>query len=69
VTVTSRWIAKRVYLEWDPRFNHYSMLKTIEDIFGLDYLGYAGAPGLVPFFGCGASDVATQSLGKSGCGN
>jgi hypothetical protein len=31
-------------------FNHYSMLKTIEDIFGLDHLGFAGAPGLHGFF-------------------
>jgi phosphatidylinositol-3-phosphatase len=48
-------------------FNHYSMLKTIEDIFGLDYLGYAGAPGLVSFFGCAGSDVATHALGQNGC--
>ncbi|MBV8081790.1 MAG: phosphoesterase, partial [Candidatus Eremiobacteraeota bacterium] len=26
--------------------NHYSTLRTIEAIFGLPYLGYAGAPGL-----------------------
>ncbi|HLJ86060.1 MAG TPA: alkaline phosphatase family protein [Candidatus Angelobacter sp.] len=38
-------------------FNHYSMLKTWEDIFGLDHLGYAGQPGLVSFFGCVNSDV------------
>jgi phospholipase C len=50
-------------------FNHYSMLKTIEDIFGLDYLGYAAAPGLVPFFGCAPSDVATDSLGEPSCGH
>jgi phosphatidylinositol-3-phosphatase len=31
-------------------FNHYSMLKTIEDIFALDHLGFAGAPGLHGFF-------------------
>jgi hypothetical protein len=41
-------------------FNHYSMLKTIEDIFGLDRLGYAGQPGLQGFFGCANSDVATR---------
>ncbi|HET7889219.1 MAG TPA: alkaline phosphatase family protein [Bradyrhizobium sp.] len=38
-------------------FNHYSMLKTVEDIFGLDYLGYAGQPGLQGFFGCTNSDI------------
>jgi len=48
-------------------FNHYSMLKTIEDIFDLDYLGYAGAPGLVGFFGCASSDVATHSLQRPNC--
>ena len=41
-------------------FNHYSMLKTIEDLFGLDYLGYAGQPGLIGFFGCVSSDVAVK---------
>ena len=39
-------------------FNHYSMLKTVEDIFGLDHLGYAGQPGLQGFFGCVNSDIA-----------
>jgi hypothetical protein len=38
-------------------FNHYSLLKTIEDIFGLDHLGYAGQPGLQGFFGCTNSDI------------
>lgn len=38
-------------------FNHYSMLKTVEDIFGLDHLGYAGQPGLQAFFGCVNSDI------------
>src|SRR5262249_23313872 len=42
-------------------FNHYSLLKTIEDIFGLDYLGYAGASDLIPFFGCAASDLGSPS--------
>jgi hypothetical protein len=26
-------------------YNHYSLLPTIEDIFGLGYLGFAGQPG------------------------
>ncbi len=42
-------------------FNHYSLLKTVEDIFGLEHLGYAGQPGLLGFFGCVASDVAINS--------
>lgn len=44
-------------------FNHYSLLKTIEDIFDLDeHLGYAAQPGLMGFFGCVNSDVATKDL-------
>jgi hypothetical protein len=31
------------------QFNHYSMLRTIEDLFGLKHLGYAGATGVKPF--------------------
>jgi hypothetical protein len=42
-------------------FNHYSMLKTIEDIFGLDHLGFAGAPGLLGFFGCVSSDIPIRT--------
>jgi len=43
-------------------FNHYSLLKSLEDIFDTDsYLGYAGAPGLVGFLGCVTSDVATTA--------
>lgn len=30
-------------------YNHYSMLRSIEDIFGVGHLGYAGQPGLRPF--------------------
>ncbi|MEA2494081.1 MAG: hypothetical protein QOJ29_1992 [Thermoleophilaceae bacterium] len=29
-------------------YNHYSFLRTTEDMFALDHLGYAGADGLVP---------------------
>jgi len=39
-------------------FNHYSLLRTLEDIFGTGaYLGYAGQPGLNGFFGCDACDI------------
>lgn len=41
-------------------FNHYSMLKTIEDIFGLGHLGYAGQAGLQGFFGCTGSDISAR---------
>ena len=30
-------------------YNHYSLLRTEEDLFGLDHLGYAAADGLQPF--------------------
>ena len=45
-------------------YNHYSMLKTVEDIFGLGYLGYAGAPGLAGFFGCTNTSVANTTSGQ-----
>jgi hypothetical protein len=42
-------------------FNHFSLLKSLEDIFDTDeYLGYAGQPGLVGFFGCVRSDISTK---------
>ena len=33
----------------DLPYNHYSMLRSIEDLFGLSHLGYAGQRGLRPF--------------------
>jgi len=30
-------------------YNHYSYLRSMEDLFGLPHLGYAGVPGLRPF--------------------
>jgi hypothetical protein len=41
----------------DVPYNHYSLLKSIEEIFGLPLLGYAGQPGLVGF----GSDVYTRA--------
>jgi phosphatidylinositol-3-phosphatase len=39
-------------------FNHYSLLKTLEDLFGTNgHLGYAGQAGLAGFFEPAASDV------------
>jgi hypothetical protein len=40
-------------------YNHFSMLRSIEDIFGLPHLGEAAAPGLVPF----GPDVFTKPRG------
>jgi len=52
-------------------FNHYSLLKSLEDIFDTDeYLGYAAQPGLVGFFGCVTSDIATNNRDQfPHCGN
>jgi hypothetical protein len=33
----------------DVPYNHYSMLRSVEDLFGLKHLGYASQNGLVPF--------------------
>ena len=33
----------------DIPYNHYSLLKTVEDLFGLGHLGYAGQKGLAAF--------------------
>ena len=30
-------------------YNHYSLLRSVEDLFGLEHLGYAGQKGLQPF--------------------
>lgn len=40
----------------DVPYNHYSLLRTVEDIFGLPHLGYAGLTRLRPF----GSDVFTR---------
>jgi hypothetical protein len=39
-------------------YNHYAMLRSVEDIFGLQYLGYAGQAGLQGF----GPDVYNQTL-------
>jgi hypothetical protein len=40
-------------------YNHYTMLRSVEDLFGLSHLGYAGLSGELSF----GSDVFTQSCG------
>jgi hypothetical protein len=40
----------------DVPYNHYSMLRSVEDIFELPHLGYAGMHGLRPF----GKDVYTR---------
>jgi phosphatidylinositol-3-phosphatase len=38
-------------------YNHYSLLRSVEDLFGLAHLGYAGQDGLTPF----GADVFTRT--------
>ncbi len=38
-------------------YNHYALLRTMEDLFGLDHLGYAAQSGLAPF----GQDVFTKA--------
>jgi phosphatidylinositol-3-phosphatase len=45
-------------------YNHYSMLRSIEDNFGLPHLGYAGQKGLKPF----GSDVFNRPSCGAGTG-
>ncbi|HEV7886832.1 MAG TPA: alkaline phosphatase family protein, partial [Acidimicrobiales bacterium] len=54
-------------------YNHYSMLRSVEDLFGLDHLGYAGTAGLMPFGadvynGPGPSAVAGSTGSGAGSG-
>ena len=41
-------------------YNHYSQLRSFEDVFGLPHLGYAAQEGLRPF----ADDIFTNPAGK-----
>src|SRR3954470_21072934 len=41
----------------DTPYNHYGLLRSVEDIFGLDHLGYAGRADLKPF----GDDVYNQT--------
>lgn len=43
-------------------YNHYALLRTIEDVFALDHLGFAAASGLQPF----GSDVLNAGPGADG---
>jgi hypothetical protein len=50
----------------DTPYNHYALLRSMEDLFGLEHLGFAAAPGLKPFgddvFGrAAASGMTTTS--------
>ncbi len=39
-------------------FNHFSLLASIENLFGMHHLGYGGIPGL-PVFGLGVYNAYT----------
>ena len=41
-------------------YNHYSLLRSLEDLFGLSHLGYAAQAGLQPF----GSDVFNDASGR-----
>jgi phosphatidylinositol-3-phosphatase len=45
----------------DVPYNHYSLLRTVGDIFGLAHLGYAGQGGLAPF----GADVFTAAQARA----
>ena len=45
----------------DAPYNHYSMLKSVEDLFSLPHLGYAGQAGLAGF----GTDVFTDPSGSA----
>ena len=46
-------------------YNHYSLLKSIEDIFGVDHLGYARPRSVTSFgddvFGSGPTPASSKS--------
>ena len=46
----------------DTPYNHYSLLRSTEDLFGLSHLAYAAPDGLKPF----EEDVYNQPTGKPG---
>jgi hypothetical protein len=48
--------------ESKQEYNHYSQLRSVEDLFGLEHLGYAAQDGLRPF----GDDVYTSPSGNPG---
>ncbi|HVT34655.1 MAG TPA: alkaline phosphatase family protein, partial [Nevskiaceae bacterium] len=49
----------------DVPYNHYSMLRSVANMFGAAHLGYAGEPGLVPF----GSDIYSRGTAPADLGN
>jgi hypothetical protein len=56
----------------DTPYNHYSFLRSMEDIFGLEHLGFAAADGLVAFgndvFNRSSAPASTPSSGVGAAG-
>ena len=53
----------RCGLSRSQAFNHFSLLKSLEDISDTnEYLGYAGQPGLLGFFRAVRSDIQTREF-------
>jgi hypothetical protein len=50
----------------DTPYNHYSLLRSIEDLFGLGHLGYAGMASLKPFGGDVYGAAGTVDLTRPG---
>jgi hypothetical protein len=50
----------------DTPYNHYSLLRSVEDLFGLGHLGYAGMASLKPFGGDVYGGASTVDLTKPG---
>lgn len=46
-------------------YNHYSLLRSVEDIFDLGHLGYAAEPGLRPF----GADIFTEAERQASAGS
>jgi len=47
------------------QYNHYSLLRSIEDLFGLGHLGFAGQAGLAPF----GTDIFDRTPASAGGGS
>jgi hypothetical protein len=54
--VISPFIKNNLPLADDHQYNHYALLRTIEDLFNLGHLGFAGQAGLNTFQTCGVFD-------------
>src|SRR3954470_1513014 len=50
----------------DTQYNHYSLLRSVEDLFGLGHLGYAGMASLKPFGGDVYGAAGTVDLTRPG---